>query len=132
VSALCDRGALGLHTVAIALRGARLPFARAASVMLVVFNFTLVLGHRRRFVVPGRSQGATRCGVWTDEALGSLPPRSFAPGSLRGGRVAAWANWVVRGERPDVVAAPLPLLERGSVAAALVESSRASVRWCAS
>jgi hypothetical protein len=121
VSALAIAGALGLHTVAIALRGARLPFARAASVMLVVFNFTLVLvtGEDSSFLADRRSQHAAE--VWTDEALGSLPPRSLL--LVRSEAVAwrLWANWVVRGERPDVVAAPLPLLERGSVAARLVE-----------
>ena len=121
VSALSIAGALGLHTAAIALRGARLPFARAASVMLVVFNFTLVLvtGEDSSFLADRRAQHAAE--VWTDEALGSLPPRSLL--LVRSEAVAwrLWADWVVRGERPDVVAAPLPLLERGSVTARLLE-----------
>jgi hypothetical protein len=121
VAALALAAALGVHTAALLLERARLPMARAAAVMLVVFDFTLVLvtGEDASFLADRRSQHGAD--VWTDEALGNLPARSVL--LVRSEAVAwrLWAAWVVRGERPDVLVAPLPLLERGSVAARLLE-----------
>jgi hypothetical protein len=94
--------------------------ARYAAALLVVFDFTLVLvtGEDSAYPADRRTQNAAE--VWTDEALGNLPPRSLL---LVRSEPVAWRLWaarVTRGERPDVVIVPLPLLSRGSVAARLM------------
>lgn len=116
VIALAIAAALGVHTLALGLGRARVPMARPAAVLLVVFNFTLVLvtAQDSSYVANRRSQYGAE--VWTDEALGDLPPRSML--LIRSPAVAwrLWAARLVRGERPDIVIVPLPLLDRGSIA----------------
>ncbi len=120
VIALGIAAALGVHTVALGLRRANIPMARPAAVLLVVFNFTLVLvtAEDSSYVADRRSQYGAE--VWTDEALGDLPPHSML--LIRSPAVAwrLWAARLVRGERPDIVVVPLPLLDRGSIASELL------------
>jgi hypothetical protein len=120
VGALAVCAVLGVHALALGLQRARIPMARQAAALLVVFQFTLVLvtGDDSAFLADRRAQHGAE--VWTDEALAGLPRRSLL--LVRSEAVAwrLWAAWVVRGERPDTVVVPLPLLERGSVAGRLV------------
>ena len=120
VIALAIAAALGVHTVALGLKRANIPMARPAAVLLVVFNFTLVLvtAEDSSYVADRRSQYGAE--VWTDEALGDLPPHSML--LIRSPAVAwrLWAARLVRGERPDIVVVPLPLLDRGSIATELL------------
>jgi len=121
VAALAITAALGVQAVVLALRKLEVPFARSAAVLIVVFDFTLVVlaAEDSTFVADRSSQRAAE--VWTDEALGSLPPDSLL---LVRSEAIAWRLWaarVVRGERPDLVVVPLHLIERGSVAKRLLE-----------
>lgn len=125
VAALAIAAALGVHTLALGLLSSRLPMARGAAVLLVAFDFTLVLvtGEDSSYVADRRTQNAAE--VWTDEAIGNLPPRSLL---LVRSEAVAWRLWAarhVRGERPDVVVVPVPLLSRGSVAASLLREEPA-------
>jgi len=116
VGALAVAAALGVQAVVLALSKLKVPFARPAAVLIVVFDFTLVLlaAEDSAFLADRSAQRGAE--VWTDEALGSLPPKSLL---LVRSEAIAWRLWaarVVRGERPDLVVVPLHLLERGSVA----------------
>lgn len=120
VAALAASAALGIHSAAVMLQRSELPFARHAAVLLVAFDFTLVLvtGEDSGFPADRTTQNAAE--VWTDEALGNLPRRSLL---LVRSETVAWRLWaarVARGERPDLVVVPLPLLDKGSVAAKLL------------
>ncbi len=121
MAALAIGAALGVHTLAVGLAHAKVPFAQPAAALLVVFDFTLVLmtGEDSSYVADRRSQNAAE--VWTDEALSALPSRSLL---LVRSEAVAWRLWaarVVRGERPDLVVVPLPLLDKGSVATSLLQ-----------
>jgi hypothetical protein len=125
VASLGVLAALAVHTLALGLMRARFPMARQTAVLLVVFNFTLVLvtGEDSSYVADRRSQNAAE--VWTDEAIGNLPHRSLL---LVRDPAVAWRLWSarhVRGERPDLVVVPVPLLARGSVAANLLREEPA-------
>lgn len=120
VAVLACAAGLGIQTIAIGLRHAELPFARYAAALLVAFDFTLVLvtGEDSAYPADRRTQNAAE--VWTDEAFASLPPHSLV---LVRSHAVAWRLWAAkstRGERPDVVIVPLPLLDRGSVATRLL------------
>ncbi len=120
VAMLACAAGLGIQTVALGLRRADLPMARYAAALLVAFDFTLVLvtGEDSSYPADRRTQNAAE--VWTDEALASLPPRSLV---LVRSQAVAWRLWAARsarGERPDLVIVPLPLLDRGSVATRLL------------
>ncbi len=111
---------LGVHSVAFLAMHAKLPFGRPIAALLVAFQATLVLmtAEDSSYVANRRSQLAAD--VWTDEALGRLPPRSLV---LVQNEAVAWRLWAartVRGARPDVVVVPIPLLDRGSVARRLL------------
>jgi hypothetical protein len=115
LAALSTAGALGVQSAALLLARARLPFARPAAVLLVVFDFTLV------FVGVESSASATerRTGraneIWTDEAFASLPDSALLLGRSEAVAFRLWAAGLVRGERTDVVVVPTSLLERGGL-----------------
>ena len=114
--------ALGVHTAALALQKVKVPFARPAAVLLVAFDFTLVFVTSEDSSYVANRRGEYAADVWTDEALGALPPRSLV---LVRSEAIAWRFWaarVVRGERPDVVVVPVHLLGRGSVARRLIRA----------
>ncbi len=121
VAALGIMATLGVHTAVIALDKARIPMAKPAAVLLVVFNFTLVFATSEDGAHVTHRQRYSGAEVWTDEALGSLPTGSLL---LVRSPAVAWRLWgarVVRGERPDLVVVPVPLLSHGSVARRLLE-----------
>ncbi len=118
--ALAAAAALGVHSAAVALQRSDLPFARTAAALLVAFDFTLVLVTAEDSGFPADRTAQNAAEVWTDEALGGLPHRSLL---LVRSETVAWRLWaarVARGERPDVVVVPLPLLGKGSVATKLL------------
>jgi hypothetical protein len=125
VAALSVAAVLGVQTAALALQRARVPLAAPAAALLVVFHFTLVFA-----AVESSSDVVTEttglgADVWTDEALGELPPNALL---LVHSPTLAWRLWaarVVRGERPDLVVVPLALVGRGTVAAELVRDEPA-------
>lgn len=125
IAALAAFAALGVHTLALGLTRASIPMARHVSVLLVAFQLTLVLvtGEDSSYVADRRSQSAAE--TWTDEAIGGLPPRSLL---LVRSEAVAWRLWAARharGERPDIVVVPVPLLTRGSVASSLLQDEPA-------
>jgi hypothetical protein len=117
---LCATAALGLFAavgvqqVVAFLERARLPFSRPAAVMLVAFNFTLVLGASESSAQAdqGRRVAAE---TFTDQALSSLAPNSLLVARSEALIHRLLAAQLLNGERPDVLVVPAPLLERGSL-----------------
>jgi hypothetical protein len=125
IVALAVSAALAVQTSAVAMTRARIPFAETASVLLVVFDFTLVFVGAEDSAFAADRRGEAAAQVWTDEALASVPPGGLL---LLRSEALAWrlfAARVVRGERPDLVVVPMPLLERGNVRARLLASEPA-------
>ncbi|MEP7050092.1 MAG: hypothetical protein ABJB12_07055 [Pseudomonadota bacterium] len=125
IVALAVCAALAVQTSAVMLVRARIPFAKPASVLLVVFDFTLVFvgAEDSAFATDRRGQAAAE--VWTDRALASVPPDGLL---LLRSEAVAWrllAARIVRGQRPDIVVVPMPLLERGNVRARLLTTEAA-------
>jgi len=125
IAALAVCAALAVQASAVALTRARIPFAQPASVLLVVFDFTLVFvgAEDSAFAADRRSEVAAE--VWTDRALASVPPDGLL---LLRSEAIAWrllAARIVRGQRPDLVVVPMPLLERGNVRARLLRTEPA-------
>ncbi|WP_438025472.1 hypothetical protein [Sorangium sp. So ce233] len=124
VAAIAVGSALGAHAAVRALLDTRVPFSRSGAVLLVVFQLTLVaLTSEEAGFAADRSE-QTAAEVWTDEAYGSLDPKSAI--LVRSPAIAwrVWAARITRGERPDVLVIPIPLLDRGQVAASLLAEER--------
>lgn len=125
ITALAVCAALAVQSSAVALTRARIPFARPASVLLVVFDFTLVFVGAEDSAFAADRRGEAAAEVWTDRALASVPPDGLL---LLRSEALAWrllAARIVRGQRPDIVVVPMPLLERGNVRARLLRSEPA-------
>jgi hypothetical protein len=106
--------AVGVQRVVAFLERARLPFSRPAAVMLVAFNFTLVLGASESSAQAdqGRRVAAE---TFTDQALSSLAPDSLLLARSRALIHRLLAAQLLNGQRTDVLVVPAPLLERGSM-----------------
>ncbi len=122
LAALAVTSALGVARAVEACLGfaGRIPMARPAAVLLVLFHVTLVaVASEEADFVADRSEqmGAEE---WTDEALATLEPRAAVLVSSPAVAWRLWAARVTRGERPDVVIVPAPLLDRGRVASTLL------------
>jgi hypothetical protein len=102
----------------------RIPLARSGAVLVVVFHLTLVAltSEEAGFAADRSEQLAAE--VWADEALGQVQPSAAI--LVRSPAIAwrLWAARLTRGERPDVLVIPLPLLNRGRVAASLIAVGR--------
>jgi hypothetical protein len=125
IVALAVCAALAVQTSAVALTRARVPFAEPASVLLVVFDFTLVFVGAEDSAFAADRRGEAAAEVWTDQALASVPPDGLL---LLRSEAVAWrllASRIVRGQRPDIVVVPMPLLERGNVRARLLTTEPA-------
>ncbi|MES1177876.1 MAG: hypothetical protein ABUL62_26360 [Myxococcales bacterium] len=125
IVALAVCAALAVQTSAVSLKRARIPFAEPASVLLVVFDFTLVFIGAEDSAYAADRRGDSAAEVWTDEALASVPPDGLL---LLRSEAVAWrllASRIVRGQRPDLVVVPMPLLERGNVRARLLATEPA-------
>jgi hypothetical protein len=125
ITALAVCAALAVQSSAVALTRARIPFAKPASVLLVVFDFTLVFMGAEDSAFAADRRGEAAAEVWTDRALASVPPDGLL---LLRSEALAWrllAARIVRGQRPDIVVVPMPLLERGNVRARLLRSEPA-------
>jgi len=115
VAALAVCAALAVQTSAVALTRARIPFAQPASVLLVVFDFTLVFVGSEASAAATERRESVASEVWTDEGLRSVPPNGLL---LARSEAIAWRLWsaqLLRGERPDVLVVPATLLERGAL-----------------
>ncbi len=125
LASLAVCASLAVQTGAVALTRARIPFAQPASVLLVVFDFTLVFVGAEDSAFAADRRGEAAAEVWTDRALASVPPDGLL---LLRSEALAWrllAARIVRGQRPDIVVVPMPLLERGNVRARLLRSEPA-------
>jgi hypothetical protein len=125
VSALAIGAALGVQSAALSLFRARLPFATPASVLLVVFDFTLVFVGAEASAAATERRASVAQEIWTDEAFASLPPKGILLARSEAIAFRLWAAQLVRGERPDVVVVPATLLERGGLRRRLLESEPA-------
>ena len=120
LSALAVAAALGVQSAALGLFRARLPFATPAAVLLVVFDFTLVLVAAEASATQSERNRSALGELWTDEALASLPPESLILSRSEAVAYRLWAAQLVRGERPDVIIVPTTLLGRGGLRRRLV------------
>ncbi len=120
VAAIAVSSALGVREVVARVLAARFPMARAAAVLVVVFHLTLcaLTSEEAGFATDRSEQLAAE--VWADEALGQLPPRSAILVRSPALAFRLWSARLLRGERPDVVVIPVPLLGRGRVASGLL------------
>ncbi len=124
VTAVAMGSALGVFEVTRRLLVAKMPLAKAAAVLVVIFHLTLVAltSEEAGYAADRSEQFAAE--TWADEALVRLPPRSAV--LVRSPAIAwrLWASRLLRGERPDVVVIPIPLLHRGKVARGLIAEER--------
>lgn len=124
VASIAVGSAIGVSEIVGYLLRARVPMAKSGAVLVVVFHVTLVAltSEEAGFSADRSEQLAAE--VWADEALGRLEPRSAI--LVRSPAVAwrLWAARVTRGERPDIVVIPIPLLNRGRVASSLLSEGR--------
>jgi hypothetical protein len=125
LSALGIGAALGVQAAAVGLYRARVPFARPAGVLLVVFDFTLVLVGFESSAAAADRRDSRANEVWTDEGLSGLPPNAlfFARSPALAWRL--WAAQLTRGARPDVVVVPATMLERGALRRRLLDAEPA-------
>ncbi len=126
IAALAVGSASGVHELTLLLRRARVPLARPAGVLVVMFHVTLIALTSEEAAVASDRDAQVAAEVWTDEAYGGLPPRAAV---LARSPAIAWRLWaarIVRGERPDVLIVPAPLLGRGRVTEALLSNERAT------
>ena len=124
VAAIAVASALGVREATLRLVRSGVPLARAAAVLVVIFHLTLVAlaSEEAGFVADRSEQLAAE--EWTDEAMAELEPDSAI---LVRSPALVWrlaAARMLRGERPDVVVIPVPLLGRGRVAADLYARDR--------
>jgi hypothetical protein len=124
VAAVAMSSALGVFEVTRRLLVARMPLSKAAAVLVVIFHLTLVAltSEEAGYAADRSEQFAAE--VWADEALGRLDPRSAV--LVRSPAIAwrLWASRVLRGQRPDVLVIPIPLLNRGRVTQGLIAEER--------
>ena len=124
VAALAVASAAGVAAAVGMLVRSRVPLAKSAAVLVVVFHLTLVAlaSEEAGFVSDRSEQHAAE--AWTDDTYLALEPSAAV---LVRSPALAWRLWaarVVRGERPDVLVVPVPLLDRGRVALSLYEADR--------
>jgi hypothetical protein len=123
--AIAGASAVAVQAIALGMCRARLPMARPASVLLVVFHFSLafVAAEGSAHAADRRRQLASE--VWTDEALDVLPHSALLLVRSEALAYRLWAAQLACGTRSDVVVIPEPLLERGNVRAKLLRTEPA-------
>lgn len=126
IAALAVACSFGVHELTLTLRRAKVPLARPASVLIVMFHVTLIALTSEEAAIAADREAQIAAEVWTDEALGALPPRAAT--LVRSPSIAwrLWAARIVRGDRPDVLVVPAPLLGRGHMTEALLSNERAT------
>ncbi|MBN2192790.1 MAG: hypothetical protein JW751_08220 [Polyangiaceae bacterium] len=125
VAAVAALGGLGVQTAVVGLKRAKLPFARAAALLLVVLDFTFALAAAEdaSFSEPDREAEATE--IWTDEAFGGLPTRAVVLVRQEAVAYRLRAAALVRGERPDLVVVPMASLDQRGTARRLLQEEPA-------
>lgn len=126
LAAIAVGSAFGVHEITLLLRRVRIPLAKPAGALVVMFHVTLIALTSEEAAVAADRDAQVAAEVWTDEAYGALPRSSAV--LVRSPAIAwrLWAARIVRGERPDVLVVPAPLLSRGRVTEALLSNERAT------
>ncbi len=126
IASIAVASAFGVHEITLLLKRMRVPLAKPAGVLVVMFHVTLIALTSEEAQVASDRAEQPAAEVWTDEAFGALPRGSAV--LVRSPAIAwrLWAARLLRGERPDVLVIPAPLLGRGSVTTALLSSERAT------
>lgn len=126
VAAISVIAALGVQAIVTTLLDTRLVLGRAAAVLVVLFNVTLIgiTSEQATFSVD-RSQwwGAS---AYADEAFEKLPSNAVV---LARSHAVMWRLLAARtltGARPDVIVVPFPLIAKGSVASQILEDEPAA------
>jgi hypothetical protein len=127
VATLAIGAALGVQTVAALLLGARVPMARGAAVLLVVFDLTLVTMTQEEASFAAYLRSAGGAEAWTDESLERLPPRAAILARSRPGALRIWSARLLQGVRPDLLVVPVPLVGEGGTAARLLRAEPATM-----
>jgi hypothetical protein len=120
IGALAVSSALGVTLLVGFLVGLQVPMARTASVLAVVFYASVVALTCEEAGFQSDRSGDFATEVWTDDALGTLPPRAAL---LVHSPDLAWRLWsarIDRVERPDVLVVPAPLIHDADLMASLL------------
>jgi hypothetical protein len=127
LAAIAVGSALGVHAVVVTLLRSRLPFVRPTSVLVVTFHlmFVALVSEDSARAADRTEQYAAE--EWTDQALGVLEPRSAIFVRSPALALRLWSARATRGERPDVLVVPAPLLRRARVARDLAEAEPATM-----
>ena len=120
IASVAIAAGLGVQVVVTTLIDSGLPMARAAAVLLVLFNLTLVAvtAEQAAFSVDRTDQFGAN--AYVDEAMGRLDPNAMV---LARSHALVWrlvAASTINGVRPDVVLVPFPLISRGTVASGVL------------
>jgi hypothetical protein len=121
-------GALGVSEVVRVLGTLKIPLAKAVAVLTVVGYVTVaaVTAEESAFAADRSEQLAAE--EWTDAALESLPLRAAVYVHAPDVAWRLWAAQLLRGERPDVLVVPAPLLQRGHATSNVLPSEPASMQ----
>ncbi|RLB61959.1 MAG: hypothetical protein DRI90_10190 [Deltaproteobacteria bacterium] len=128
LGAFAVAAAHGVAEIIVFLRKSRIPLARAAVALLVVFHMTAaaVTCEESAFVADRSDHFAAE--EWTDEALGNLPINAAVLVHSPELTWRLWAAQVIGGQRPDVLVIPVPLLQRGLATSNLLPSEPSVVQ----
>lgn len=123
--ALSVGAAAGVAEIVVFLSNLKIPMARTAAVLTVVFHITLVAVTSEDAAFAADRSDHVAAEEWTDEAL-ERAPRDAA--LLVHSPELAWRLWaaqMIRGQRPDVLVVPVPMLRHGRVTTNLLPSEPA-------
>jgi len=125
VAALSVLTCSGLRFVVRLLTRARLPLARPAGILLVVYGFSLVFVSAENAANAAEARENSLSERWTDEALLSLPPKAVLLLQSDAAFLRLQAARALGGARPDLLVVPTSALSQRSVRLDLVEEEAA-------
>ena len=99
------------------------PLGRPASVLLVVYGFSLVFVSAEDAANAAEARANTLTERWTDEALLSLPPKGLLLLQTDAAFLRLEAARALGGSRPDLLVVPTSALSQRSVRLDLVEDA---------
>jgi hypothetical protein len=120
IAALAAGGALAVRVALRWLERARIPFARAASTLIVVYGCALVFVSIEESARANLARELGAADAVSDEILSSLPPAAVLLGRSEPVVLRLLAARYSRGSRPDVLVVSMPLFESSSRAAELL------------
>jgi hypothetical protein len=127
VAALAITTSAGLAFLVRTLGRARLPFARAAGALIVVYGFSLVFVSAEDASRAADERESSLAERWTDEAWLSLPPKALLLVRTDAVFLRLLASRTLSGSRPDVLIVPTAAINQSSVRLDLVEREAALV-----